>query len=167
MQTFYAANAANLWLATTGLVLVLTAAVVALGWRLRRLHGRYRQAMSLGSGMDIEEALIQQADRWQKTFAEIQAMAGRLDAAEIALRRALRRVAVVRFSAYADTGGDQSFSVALLDDGNSGVVFSSLHGRDGTRIYAKPVTNGTSRYTLSAEEVRAIEASQQPAGSLP
>ncbi len=167
MQTFYVANAANLWLATTGLVLVLTVAVFVLGWQLRRLRGRYRQAMSLGSELNIEDALIRQAERWQETSGEVRAVAHRLDVAESTLRQALRRVAVVRFSAFADTGGDQSFSVALLDDGNSGVVFSSLHGRDGTRIYAKPVTNGTSRYTLSAEEVQAIEASRQPAGSFP
>jgi len=53
-------------------------------------------------------------------------------------------------------GGDQSFSIALLDKQNSGVVITSLYTRDGNRVYAKPIENGTSEYTLSKEEKEAL-----------
>jgi hypothetical protein len=64
---------------------------------------------------------------------------------------------LVRFNPYDDTGGNQSFVLALLDEENNGVVISSLHGRDRTRIYAKPVILGKGTdYELSDEEKEAL-----------
>lgn len=65
----------------------------------------------------------------------------------------IQRVGMKRFNPFGDTGGDQSFSMALLDANNDGVVLSSLHGRSGTRIYAKPVKSGKQmEHELSTEE---------------
>lgn len=70
----------------------------------------------------------------------------------------LQKIGVVRFNPFEDTGSDQSFVLAILDGKNNGFVFSSLHGRDRTRTYCKPVTNGNeSEYPLSKEEREAIE----------
>jgi hypothetical protein len=66
---------------------------------------------------------------------------------------------VVRFNPFKDIGGDQSFALALLDGKNSGLVVSSLHTREGTRIYSKPVIKGESeKYPLTDEEKSAIKA---------
>lgn len=66
--------------------------------------------------------------------------------------------ALVRFNPFGDTGGDQSFAMALLDEENNGVVISSLHGRAGTRIYGKPVKDGKEAgYQFSEEEKEAVE----------
>ena len=60
--------------------------------------------------------------------------------------------------AFGDIGGDQSFALALLDGKNSGIVISSLHTREGTRIYSKPIIKGESeKYTLTEEEKQAIK----------
>ena len=73
-------------------------------------------------------------------------------------------VGLVRFNPFDDTGGDQSFALALLDGRGDGVVISSLHGRTGTRFYAKPVKAGTSTLSLSDEEVQALkQAREKPA----
>lgn len=73
--------------------------------------------------------------------------------------RSIHKVGIIRFNPFKDIGGDQSFALALLDGKNSGVVISSLHTREGTRIYSKPVTKGTSeKYTLTEEEKTAIKA---------
>ena len=70
----------------------------------------------------------------------------------------IRRVEVLRFNPYDDTGGDQSFTVALLDDKGSGVVITSLHARSGTRVFAKPVTLGKAgKYQLSTEEEQVVK----------
>jgi hypothetical protein len=63
---------------------------------------------------------------------------------------------MIRFNPFEDTGSDQSFAIALLDDARDGIVLSSLHGRANTRLFAKPVENGVSRHTLSDEESQAI-----------
>lgn len=76
---------------------------------------------------------------------------------EMSSQRHLSKMGVVRFNPFDDTGGDQSFVLALLDERNDGVVISSLHGRQRTRMYAKPVKAGEAAdYELSEEEKEAI-----------
>ncbi len=70
--------------------------------------------------------------------------------------RAMRHVAVVRYDAFTDTGGQLSWSVALLDDHGAGVVLSSIQGRNESRSYAKSITDWTSETQLSPEEEDAI-----------
>lgn len=72
--------------------------------------------------------------------------------------RSLFKLGVIRFNPFKDIGGDQSFSVAFLDGKNSGVVLSSLHTREGTRVYAKPIAEGQAeKYPLTEEEKRAVK----------
>jgi hypothetical protein len=73
------------------------------------------------------------------------------------LPHALQRVALVRFNPFDDTGGDQSFALALLDADGDGVVVSSLHNRSGTRFYAKPVRAGRTTHALTSEEQQALD----------
>jgi Protein of unknown function (DUF4446) len=68
----------------------------------------------------------------------------------------IRRVALLRYDAFEDVGGRLSFSCALLDEHGTGMVLTSINGRQETRVYAKPVSNGTSSYNLSVEEEEAI-----------
>jgi hypothetical protein len=70
--------------------------------------------------------------------------------------QAMRHVAVVRYDAFADTGGQLSWSMALLDDTGSGVVLSAIQGRNDSRSYAKNVAEWTSESQLSPEEEDAI-----------
>ena len=72
---------------------------------------------------------------------------------------ALRRVAVVRFDAFADLAGRLSFSAAVLDDSSSGLVLTSIAGRSETRLYAKTVTAGGAA-DLSPEEAQAVNAAR-------
>jgi cell division protein FtsB len=70
----------------------------------------------------------------------------------------IQKIGLVRFNPFAEVGGDQSFSLAILDGENSGLVISSLHSREVTRIYAKPVKKGKAvGYQLSTEEIQAIK----------
>jgi hypothetical protein len=71
---------------------------------------------------------------------------------------AKRHCGIVRFDAFEDVGGEQSFSLALYDDRGDGAVLSSIVGRREHRVFGKPLTKGTSPYGLSAEETRAIES---------
>lgn len=68
----------------------------------------------------------------------------------------VQKVGVVRYNPFSEVGGDQSFSIALLDGNNDGVVITSLYSRDGNRVYGKLVKNGKSEYSLSGEEKKAI-----------
>ena len=71
----------------------------------------------------------------------------------------VQKVGMVRFNPFREVGGDQSFSLALLDKGNSGVVITSLYTREGNRVYGKPVKEGNSEYSLSEEEKKLMDRS--------
>jgi len=69
----------------------------------------------------------------------------------------IRKVGIVRYNPFSQTGGNQSFSIALLDNKNNGFVITSLYTREGNRVYAKPIEDGKSQYFLSQEEKEVIE----------
>ena len=74
----------------------------------------------------------------------------------------LQRVGLLRFNPFDETGGNQSFALALLNDHGDGFVISSLHSRETTRIYGKPVKNfSEAGFEFSAEEKQAIEEAQK------
>ena len=74
------------------------------------------------------------------------------------LGSAVQKVSIVRYNAFGNTGSDLSYSVALLDGNDSGVVMSSLYGRETSTAYAKPVKDGQSKYILTDEERQAISS---------
>jgi len=69
----------------------------------------------------------------------------------------VQKIGIVRFNPFSEVGGDQSFSIALLDGNDNGVVITSLYTREGNRVYGKPIKNGRSEYSLSNEEKEVIE----------
>ena len=73
----------------------------------------------------------------------------------------IKRVGIIRFNPFKEIGGNQSFSIALLDAYNDGLVITSFYSREGNRVYAKPVKKGRSKYLLSKEEKKAIEKAQE------
>ena len=77
---------------------------------------------------------------------------------------AVRHVALLRYDAFEDVGGRLSFSCAMLDDHGTGVVLTSINGRQDTRVYAKPIAEGASSYNLSPEEEEAIRQALADAG---
>lgn len=73
----------------------------------------------------------------------------------------IQKIGLIRFNPFKEVGGDQSFTLALLDESNSGVAITSLYTREGNRVYGKQIKNGTSEYVLSMEEKKAIEKAKQ------
>jgi hypothetical protein len=73
------------------------------------------------------------------------------------LEQCIQKVGVARFNPFGETGGMQSFSVALLDKKDNGVVITSLHSRGGTRTYAKVILSGKAEQGLSIDEQKAIQ----------
>lgn len=72
----------------------------------------------------------------------------------------IQKVGMVRFNPFSEVGGNQSFSMALLDGNNTGVVITSLYTREGNRVYGKPIEKGQSTHSLSEEEKEAIDKAE-------
>jgi hypothetical protein len=73
----------------------------------------------------------------------------------------LQRMGLIRFNPFNEIGGDHSFSLAILDGADNGIIVTGLHTRDRSRIYAKPVVNGKCELELSAEEKKALLKAQK------
>jgi hypothetical protein len=97
-----------------------------------------------------------QARQIQRLEAAVRSLSATDRRQETLIEGAVRHVGVVRYDAFEDVGGRLSFSCALLDDHANGVVMTSINGRQDTRVYAKPIVDGRSRYNLSVEEEEAI-----------
>lgn len=86
---------------------------------------------------------------------------------QILIEGSVRRMSLLRYDAFEDVGGRLSFSCAMLDDHGTGVVLTSINGRQETRVYAKPITEGASTYNLSTEEAEAIRQALAEANAEP
>ena len=139
-------------------VLVLLASVVVLARRTRRIDARLGGLTRDSDGASLEAVLDAHLDKVFAVANELDELAARMAVLEAAQRRAFQRVGLVRYNPFEETGGNQSFALALLDAAGDGWVMSSLHARTGTRIYVKAIKTGRSDAGLSAEETAAIRA---------
>lgn len=151
------------------LVIALVVAVVVLGvwvaWLQRSeatLRRRLRRVLPEGESGGIDEVLDRQLKRIEGLSERVDALNKLHHELENLSQRTIQKVGVIRYNPFADTGGDQSFAIALLDSLGNGVVLSSLHSRTDTRVFAKPVQSGRSRYQLSDEEQDAIKKALAP-----
>jgi Protein of unknown function (DUF4446) len=119
-----------------------------------------RSGGAVGGRLRLDETLrgiLQgQSQQIQRLERAIRALHGTDKKQQTAIEGSVRNVALLRYDAFEDVGGRLSFSCALLDDHGTGVVLTSINGRQETRVYAKPVTLGTSSHNLSMEEEEAI-----------
>jgi len=106
---------------------------------------------------DLEEVIAEQLKRIKNIESDIEKLFKWNDDLQKIANISIQKVGVVRFNPFKDTGGDQSFAIALLDKDNNGLVISSLYSREGTRVYTKPIKDGNSKYHLSEEEKEAIQ----------
>lgn len=144
----------------------LALAIVAM-MQLQRLKARFDSALGGKIDGSLEHTLsghLKRVDQVDKRLAELETEYERLSVTNSV---ASQKIALIRFNPFGDTGGDQSFSLAVLDAHNSGYVLTSIHGRQGTRVYVKPVDLGESKYSLSQEEKHALSLAEKRIPELP
>lgn len=114
--------------------------------QLRRTMGLLPGEACDGEGIDLANDIVSTVQRLDRENGEL--FSG--------VRRSLQNIGLVRFDAFEDMGGRLSFCAAMLDIDGNGLVLTSINGRTETRMYAKPVERGVSKYHLSDEEQEAI-----------
>lgn len=148
-------------------ILTIIAILLLIGFiimivKLNKINKKYRQFLNkLGNGENIEEDLenyMYRVERVEKQNAEISNYVKNLDQD---LTKCIQKVGIVRYNAFKDTGSDLSFTLALLNEKNDGVVLNGIYSREMSNIYAKPVENGKSTYTISEEEGLAIKKAME------
>src|SRR5665811_1894867 len=148
-------NTAILAIASVALALVALVFTLLSFLAIRRL--RVGQLTVLADGktdlVDFAVALQARIDDLHKTVDEIASALTRVDKR---FDGALSNVALIRYDAYSDRGGQQSATVAMLDSSRSGILLSAIQGRDYARIYLKELDRGNCAITLSPEEEEAV-----------
>ena len=126
--------------------------------KLKKLNNNYKKFMKkIGNGNNVDEMLrnyIDRVERVENKNEEIIKYCSKLDQ-EIAL--SIKKIGIVRYNAFKDTGSDLSFALALLNDNLDGVVLNGIYSREMSNIYAKQIVNGKSNNKLSEEESKALE----------
>ncbi|MEO8208012.1 MAG: DUF4446 family protein [Chloroflexota bacterium] len=146
--------------ALVGLTLAVAAVV-----QFRRTSSLTRRLMAITRGSEersLEAILEAHLTRVHQVGREVGDLEARTAVLERDLKRAFSRVGLVRYNPFEDTGGNQSFALALLDEHGDGFVVSSLHTRNLTRVYAKGVKGGQSDAAVSAEESEALRLAMAP-----
>jgi hypothetical protein len=155
---FLQANDAYFLLGLSLLSLILLIGTISLAAKLRKL-GRKRNSKLQGDRLgDILDCLTDQQEaleRLDKQLADV--LTRQFEQAE-SLAKCLKNVGIVRFNAFDDVGGEQSFAVVMLDPDRNGVALSSIYGRQDSRVYAKAVAKGQGERPLSDEEQKALDS---------
>lgn len=150
-------------LVLSALILLLFFIVILQGLQLGRMKKKQNKFFTSGSGQNLEESLLTIIDQLEETKNKQTDQQFLLNRLTQRLSQSAGNLAVIRYNAFGDTGSDLSFSLALIDDNQNGVVVTSIYGREESRTYAKPLEAGKSIYNLSEEELAAIKkASQAP-----
>ncbi len=137
--------------------IILGGFVIFLLIRQHRLQAKMKIFLSGKEGKSLEKVLLDQLTETRELDQEIQELFEISNRLRELCLKSLHKVSVIRFNPFKEVGGNQSFSVVLLDGKNSGVVLSSLHTREGTRVYAKPVLAGEPNgFPFTEEEKAAI-----------
>jgi len=131
--------------------------ILATQAKVRKLTKKYN-AMINSQGVDnlehVLSSLHQQVDNHQQ---ELNTHKQKIDTLEKQQPLHKSKIAIKRYNAFSETGSDLSFSIAIVDAQKDGVVISGIHSREGGYVYGKPVEKGQSKYSLTPEELKAIE----------
>ncbi|HVE80801.1 MAG TPA: DUF4446 family protein [Candidatus Dormibacteraeota bacterium] len=145
-------NVNTIWLISGASIATAAFAV----WQTIRLRQRFNAAFTTEGG-ELEKTLAKYFQSVNSTESHLK----KLDTLyrQLAESQSLssQKISIVRFNPFGDTGGDQSFVLAVLDAHDSGYVITSIHSRTGTRVYVKPIDYGKSKHALAEEELKALK----------
>jgi hypothetical protein len=155
---------------TWGFILMINSFLIILfggitlrnSYKIRKFTKKYSQFMKAGFNEKnleqlIDACIFNSQDALDKNI-EIQNLVNKLEANML---KSIQKIGLVRYSAFEDVGGDQSFSVAILDTLDNGIVFTGLYARENSTVYVKNIESGKSMYTLTAEEIQAIDKAKR------
>ncbi len=140
----------------TLIIIILFVFVIFLGIFVFILNRRIKKLTLGTTAQSLEEIIQENQKRTLDLLTKEQEHNIRIKKLEEDSLHNLKNIGVVRFNPFKELGGSQSFALAFLNQKKNGVVISSLYARDRINVFAKPIIDGSSQYTLSKEEQEAI-----------
>lgn len=158
MNAALAGNLTYIFIAIGIIIFVLIGLVISLELRLSNMKKRFRKiTMGDDDNSNSQEILLKHAAKINSAVDAEEKLNREINRLKELVEKSICRVAVVRFNAFNDDTAELSYCIALLDAENTGVIISSLTGREFSRSYAKPIEKGSSpNYKLTKEEEQAL-----------
>lgn len=125
--------------------------------KTHRVIRRYKRLMRGIDNKNLEAMLTHHLNSVENVLVKVEDLEHNFKLIVNNLEYCLQNVGIVRYNPFAQMGGDLSFSLALLDKNGDGIVLTGLFSRNSSSVYAKPITDGSSTYPLSQEEIQAIQ----------
>jgi Protein of unknown function (DUF4446) len=135
----------------------LSAGAFFVAWRRLGTLRRSQQVILAGSATDVVDFAVALQGRIDDLHGAVDEVASGLTRVDRRVDSSVTNMAVVRYDAYEDSGGQQSASFAFLDASRSGTIVTAIQGRDYARVYVKELDRGTPSAALSPEEAEAVE----------
>lgn len=135
------------------IVILLFILVFVLINSINKLENKYRRLMRGVNGKNLEEMLIEKLESIDDIRETAENTLNECTKLETKIKDCVQKVAIMRYKAFENVGSDLSFSIAMLDDHNDGIILTGIYGREESTTYAKPIDKGISRYDLSEEEL--------------
>ena len=157
LNQFMQDNLAIILIAMTILLVLLIILSIVTLVKLSSTKKRYKMLVNGATGEDLENIIADNIAQMNELVVKNNKIDEDYAAMRNLFEKSLQKIAVYRFSAFHDMGGDMSYAVAMLDHNNNGVIFSSIFGRQESCTYVKPVENGISKYPLSEEENNVLQ----------
>jgi hypothetical protein len=148
-------------IAALAVAIGLTVALTIVALRLNRFARPFETLAEKAREGDIAAALQAQllaVDDNRKRIEDTLAYVRRLRSQA---RNAVQAIGFLRYDAFDDIRGNQSYSLCFLDANQDGLILTSSAGRADSRGYAKPVEKGTCHLAMSEEEVEALAAAKK------
>ena len=138
-------------------------ALYILGRKISADHGKWRRLLDGARGETLEKLLYDHLREQMTTQERLEALDSQVSELQKRSLSSKQFVGLVRYDAFPDVGGSQSFALAIYDDRGDGCIVTSLVGRSDCRVYCKPLSAGRSDRTLSQEEQRAVREARNDA----
>ena len=129
-----------------GIVIILLFIIILILFKsINRLENKYRRLMRGSSGKNIEELVTSRLEMIDEAYKNCEKALEQNKVLEEKMKECVQKVAIMRYKAFENVGSDLSFSIAILDGHNDGVLLTGIYGREESTTYAKPVDKGISR----------------------
>ncbi|MCE2767153.1 MAG: hypothetical protein RLZ87_980 [Armatimonadota bacterium] len=138
------------------LVILMMALLIRATITVNKLHKRFAVLLSDESESSMEIMLREHLEERRNLQKQVESIDHRTAILERKMQRSKRHVGLVRYDAFQDIGGLQSFAMAIYDDNGDGAVVSSIVGRADNKVYGKNIVGGKSDRNLGVEEQQAI-----------
>lgn len=150
---------------TTEILIIILLAIIVLElimfvvvmFKLKNINRRFKNFVRGKDAESMEDAIIDHFDRMEEMEFQQKKISDKMNLVEKEFGSTIHKVGIVRYNAFEDMGGQQSFALALLNHNDSGFILDSVHNREASHVFLREIEDGISDIKLTEEETKALE----------